>query len=42
MDVFGDPAELLFVFDHDGFVGSLEKGADAVIFFVEMQRIASG
>ena len=42
MNVLCDPEELVFLFDHNSFVGSLKKTTNTVIFFVEIHRVASG
>lgn len=42
MNVFGDPEKLTLVFDHHGFVGTLEETAYALIFFVKVHRVTGG
>ena len=42
MNVLGEIGKLIFVGNFDGFVGSLEKGANALIVRVEVTDIFSG
>lgn len=42
MDVSGEVEKLLFAFDHNGFVGVLEKNADALVLFVDVHGVFGG